>query len=484
MNQKRDLDDLFLSCRKGDLIQVQYLVQEKEVDLNVRDQWDSTPLYYACLCGHKEVVEYLLASGARCEANTFDGERCVYGALDDVIRQILLNYKVVTSHTMRRNLYDEFLRRLLEGVHSDVTFIVHGTKFHVHKCILSARSSYFCSKFEGRWKNRKIIDTSHQLINHNAFKSLIQFLYTGRLETNINDVDIVLRLANQCLLPKLKTELEDQLKKVTAFESSKPNLCNKVKTLTIESPELVSDLAQDLGVLAVQAVPPALRDWVGADDLPLLPSAPLHLVDVCFVVDGHTFLCHKVFFALRSEYFKALLADHFCEAEQSSDGMSRIHVRGVHPQVFAAIVHYVYTNQVITELPERLLLELLTTADMYLLPGLQRACGQVLANRLSVLNVLTQLRLARFFNLQQLENQCYSFIASHIEKMKDMPELQELILQDADEVEGRQETDTIPIIDDIRYHVTLAVQDMSSMSEAQDKLRIIDDLLEELGLDA
>lgn len=67
--------------------------------------------YYACLCGHTEVVEYLLESGARCEANTFDGERCVYGALDDVIRQILLNYKVVTSHTMRRNLYDEFLRR-------------------------------------------------------------------------------------------------------------------------------------------------------------------------------------------------------------------------------------------------------------------------------------------------------------------------------------------------------------------------------------
>lgn len=171
-------------------------------------------------------------------------------------------------------------------------------------------------------------------------------------------------------------------------ESSKPNLCNKVKTLTLESPELVSDLAQDLGVLAVQAVPPALREWVGADDLPLLPSAPLHLVDVRFFVDGHTFLCHKVtkpsfscpfysfknlktsllshfcplpgtriirlssfqvFFALRSEYFKALLADHFCEAEQSSDGIPRIHIRGVHPQVFAAIVHYVYTNQVISE---------------------------------------------------------------------------------------------------------------------------------------
>jgi ankyrin repeat/BTB/POZ domain-containing protein 1 len=67
--------------------------------------------YYACLCGHIDIVQYLLASGARCEANTFDGERCLYGALTDQIRKVLLNYKIVTSQTKRRDLYDEFLRR-------------------------------------------------------------------------------------------------------------------------------------------------------------------------------------------------------------------------------------------------------------------------------------------------------------------------------------------------------------------------------------
>lgn len=67
--------------------------------------------YYACLCGHIDTVQYLLANGARCEANTFDGERCLYGALTDQIRRMLLNYKIVTSHMMRRDLYDEFLRR-------------------------------------------------------------------------------------------------------------------------------------------------------------------------------------------------------------------------------------------------------------------------------------------------------------------------------------------------------------------------------------
>ncbi|CAN8001451.1 unnamed protein product, partial [Ixodes hexagonus] len=102
---------LFASCRKGDLSKIKYLVEEREIELNLRDKWDGTPLYYACLCGHKEVVEYLLDNGARCVANTFDGERCLYASLDMEIRNLLRDHKVVTSNTMRRDDYDQFLRR-------------------------------------------------------------------------------------------------------------------------------------------------------------------------------------------------------------------------------------------------------------------------------------------------------------------------------------------------------------------------------------
>jgi len=51
-----DVQELFQSCRVGDIDQVMYLTEHKEVDLNLRDKWDSTPLYYACLCGHLELV--------------------------------------------------------------------------------------------------------------------------------------------------------------------------------------------------------------------------------------------------------------------------------------------------------------------------------------------------------------------------------------------------------------------------------------------
>ena len=58
-------------------------------------------------------MEYLIGVGARCEANTFDGERCLYGALTDEIRRILTHHNLISAHMIRRDAYDEFLRRLV-----------------------------------------------------------------------------------------------------------------------------------------------------------------------------------------------------------------------------------------------------------------------------------------------------------------------------------------------------------------------------------
>lgn len=49
---------------------------------------------------------------------------------------------------------------------------------------------------------------------------------------------------------------------------------------------------------------------------------------------------------------------------------------------------------------------------------------------------------------------------------------------------NREETDTISIIDDVRYHITSKVGSFSELEEAQSKLKVIDDLLEDLGLEA
>ena len=139
------------------------MIEIEEVDLNIRDRWDSTPLYYACLCGHLNLVEYILTNGARCDANTFDGERCQYGALTDQIRNVLRLFKV---NSIKLDQYDFFLERLLElGAYSDIVFYIKGTTFKAHKIILATRSVYFKNKFETKWKNKQVVVGTFELVN-------------------------------------------------------------------------------------------------------------------------------------------------------------------------------------------------------------------------------------------------------------------------------------------------------------------------------
>jgi len=44
--------DLHTSSKAGDILRVKYLVEQLDVDVNERDEQDSSPLFYACLCGH------------------------------------------------------------------------------------------------------------------------------------------------------------------------------------------------------------------------------------------------------------------------------------------------------------------------------------------------------------------------------------------------------------------------------------------------
>ena len=168
-----------------------YLAEQKEVELNIRDRWDSTPLYYACLCGHLDLVKYLLSRGAVCDASTFDGERCVYGALTNEIRKLLLEHKMLTPATMRREAYTEFLRSLFANDQfKDVTFHIQGESVSAHKCILSARSSFLKQQFEERWRGRRHVNLSHKLVSFPAFSNLLEWLYTGQVHPSIIELSL------------------------------------------------------------------------------------------------------------------------------------------------------------------------------------------------------------------------------------------------------------------------------------------------------
>lgn len=473
-----DMLDLFNSCKRGDVSRVRYLVEQRDVELNVRDKWDSTPLYYACLCGHKELVEYLLANGAKCEANTFDGERCVYGSLNDSIRRLLKDYKCVSTRAMQRDDFNYFLHVLLEqGQHGDVNFHVHGQTFPAHRCILSAQSEYFREMFDTKWHGKPLINLKHPLINPAAFAAILQYLYTGRLDIDVSLVEECRRLAKQCKMTALIEELENKCKQVYKFVSNKPGICVKVLSLESES----CHLQENLAVLADSAMPAELR--VGFGELPfdrvdLFSTYP----DICFQVDGYTFMCHKAFFCGRSDYFKALVEDHFSEGEQlqSQPGIPVITLHISH-EIFIHLMYYIYCNN--TELTTESVFDVLCVADMYLLSGLKRLCGKTLASMICEDNVLNMWKTAKLFRLMRLEDQCTEYMAKIIEQLVELPEFTEMVQEDAASLEDRHETDSVPLVDEIRYHITSNVQTYSEIEDANQKLMILEDLLTSINID-
>ncbi|XP_060078482.1 ankyrin repeat and BTB/POZ domain-containing protein 1-like [Ylistrum balloti] len=479
-----DAKELFHACRTGDITKVQYLFEQKEVELNLTDKWDSSPLYYACLCGHEELVNYLLENGARCEANTFEGERCLYGALTDKIRNLLKCYNVISSKQLRRDLYEEFLRRLLEdSAYSDVTFNVHGEMFPVHRCILAARCEYFATMFRTKWLGRRVITIKHSLVVPVAFKSILQYLYTGYMDTHVDNVEDCLRLAKQCRLQGLMEEIDERIKKFQSFEMLKPGVT--VTTITIEPTLHNTKLQEDLGRLGDLALPNELCSdifqalgnipFAGLEDLPIYP-------DICFVVEEHKFLCHKVFFCGRSDFFKALLVDHFGESNVSEDNLPLIPINEITTENFRQLMYYLYQDS--CELTKETVVDMLKLADQYLLMGLKRLCANNISKYINTDTVLQILVLARLFNLRRLADQCCEFMANNLQEVMELDDFAELVRQDAANLECREDTDTLEIIDDIRYNITNYVQTFSDMMEAEEKLRMIDDFLENMNIDA
>uniref|UniRef100_A0A673LHQ8 Ankyrin repeat and BTB/POZ domain-containing protein 1 n=1 Tax=Sinocyclocheilus rhinocerous TaxID=307959 RepID=A0A673LHQ8_9TELE len=451
-----DAVDLFSSCRKGDIARVRYLVEQRDVELNIRDKWDSTPLYYACLCGHEELVQYLLANGAKCEVNTFDGERCLYGALSDPIRRLLKEYKRITAKAMQRDYYDQFLQTLLEqGNYSDVTFMVHGEMFKAHRCILSARSEYFAHMLETKWRGKSDITLKHPLVNPAAFGAIMQYFYTGRLDIDVNYVEDCKRLAKQCKISELIEELEVKCKQVYEFGEECCEATLKLIMIHVGYGQLPFDLTDSF------------------------PSYP----DICFRVEDYDFLCHKAFFCSRSDYFKALLEDHFSEGEtlQTHPSIPVITLHDVSHDLFTRILYYIYSDN--TQLSHENVYEVLCVADMYLLPGLKRLCGRTLAVLLNEENVLHMWKTAKLFRLSRLEDQCTEYMAKIIERLVERPEFADMIREDAGNVAARQETDSIPLVDEIRFHIASNVQTYSAIEEANQKLSALELLLASIGLE-
>ncbi|EGC49892.1 ankyrin repeat protein [Histoplasma capsulatum var. duboisii H88] len=527
LDLSQSFTELCEACRRGDMKTCQEKITEG-VNINARDLFDCTPLILASLCGHYEVVRLLLDSGALCERDTFQGERCLYNALNDRIRNLLLQYDYSKS-TDPLQPFAAHLASLLSQDRpstSDIVVTALDKQFQLHKFVLSARSPSFAKKllFAPAAKSWKLPPT----IPPEAFDIGVRYLYldeapselrsgpgTGFTEAEILGsvervakyleltglVESILDRGDRRLVRQRRAEAtskgrdqmeswfrENVLKCKLVIETDKVNKL-KVKRdnrifadilLRADEP-VVEELRQTENMQKLDDHDTATDDQIPVGPTPRL-SSPAPSLPPQKPRKSSIFPAHKAML-LRSDFFSVMFSSTFREA-QVTENLQIIRI-DCSPEALEVVLIYLYTDRV--EFPLPLAVEVLYAADMLCIERLKSKAAVLISslgngnmkpkqaqsehekatkqadaaqkgNQQDVddedVDIYELIRAGWTFRVQRLEEFAARYLAYRLESHIDLPEFAELVAESAARIKERQETDSIELVDDIRFYLS------------------------------
>ncbi|KAI0101254.1 hypothetical protein F4814DRAFT_432762 [Daldinia grandis] len=504
LDLSQEFSELLEACRRGDLRRTQELISAG-VNINGKDKFDYTPLIVASLCGHYELVELLIESGALAERDTFQGERCIYNALNDKIRNLLLKYDYSKS-TDPLQPWAAHISALLARATpktSDITLIVASEPFELHKFLLSARSPYFQRKLTEApeietWK-------LPQSIPIESFQVVMRYIYLGDIPRELvdprsgsTDEEVLTgidKISKQLEIDKLweailsgsdrrlarqrhQDEVNRAQRQIQGFFQEKV-LGHKMVVDTRKAHEV--KWPHDNSIFADCL----LRADEGGEDenldkkeesngIPIGPGVePRKQNDTKKVRKSVLYPAHKAML-IRSPYFETMFSSQFREAQTSE----HLHIIKIdcQPEILELILTFLYTEK--SECPLELGLDLLYASDMLFLDKLKNKAAvtistlgsgnnNVLIDRthsheggetgeieVEPINVYDVIHAAWDLRVQRLEEFAARYLAYRLEDYIDEEEFTELIQESASRLKTREETDTIELLDDIRYYLS------------------------------
>ena len=468
----------------------------------------------ASLCGHFEVVQLLLESGALCERDTFQGERCLYNALNDRIRNLLLSY----DYSKSRDPLQPFAGHVTSLLNrqtpqtSDITLITDDQSFHLHKFILSARSPYFARKLSAApettcWR----IPPS---VPNRSLEIAIMGLYFGEVSADFTASD-----EDQAVLAGIE-KLGRQLEITNIFENileSDRRLARQRRTEEVERGRSQLDtwyrrhvLAHAVRVNSEDAdhvkwdrqnsifadvllcaqedegemnesdeIEPKIQKTDGPPiGIPRGPNSSSSNGDAQSSTPPHPrrtrqavlYPVHRAML-LRSEYFLAMFSSPFREGRiDQLPHLPIIHVDCT-PEVLAVILTYLYTEHANFGLP--VAIDVLFAADELFIEKLKVKAAMIISTlgngQASVVesnnprgetdvedavDIYDVVRAGWDTRVHRLEEFGARYIAYRLERYIDQEEFKELVRESAARIQKRQETDTVELIDDIRYYLS------------------------------
>ncbi|KAG8628636.1 hypothetical protein KVT40_002501 [Elsinoe batatas] len=495
------------ACRRGDLKVCQEQIA-RGVNINARDRYDYTPLILASLCGHYEVVQHLLESGALCERDTFQGERCLYNALNDKIRNLLLSYDYSKSTDAVQPLAAHITSLLSreEPKTADITLNTYDTSLNLHKFILSARSPYFAKKLKAApetttWKLSQSIPTQ-------SFEIAVRYLYMAEAPGDLGDdqeEQVILtgidKLSKQLEIERLFESIVERgdrrrarQRRTEETQRARDQLANwftdnvlkyRVHVETSKADEVKWDrdnfIFADVLLRADVAQDDAEDRKPEDDQRARNTEGPLNSIPVGnFSHRSRStsrirkpqksvlFPAHRAML-LRSEFFSAMFASGSREAQV----LPHLQIVPIDcsPQVLEIVLTFLYTEQ--ADFGLDVAVDVLFAADLLFIEKLKQRAAMIISTLGNgdtsivdsenprgetdieeVVDIYDVIRAGWDTRVHRLEEFGARYIAYRLERFIDDPEFAQIVKESAARIQGRQETDTVELVDDIRYYLS------------------------------
>lgn len=510
----KNFDDLCYACRIGDTDNVDRLISTG-INPNGVDEFDNSPLFLASLCGHEEVVKLLLKRGAVCDRDRFEGVRCIYGALNDSIRDILVKHDISKAVDINQPFVmhiSSLIKDLSLETH-DIQLVPKGDKsqgfLKLHKFLLSARSSKLRDNLLTIWDRRSALHTD---ISISALVIITKFIYLIPVlhEININDHDTLTHLSSQWDL-SLLVEYLDRSKHI-ADTSEKSTLMAEYQFKITENARdqlkhFVNDnilkRSIDLGTgKKYQEKLQLFENHVAFPDLLLLVENSNK--------DRRIYPCHLAILS-RANYFRTMFTlpmkemTTYKESRNSveSQKFSLISLPSCEFEVADIILRYLYHDS--SEIPWEYAIDVLVMADFLLEDRMKSMAAVVMTQSKDFLekySIFDILYVAWETKMERLEQFAAKVIAFDLKNYAKDIKIKDAIIKSSQMISVREETDTIELVDDIRFYLlekyAFEPDDVEILSEEKDiqllkssgildyqkDVAIIDNLLDELTLQA